>query len=85
MVHHCRGFKSVQKLNVLCFHLKHEAFVELWIARPLAELGLHLSTSVRQQTNSIHSIIIDTRMCGKTSFMAARSVAVNSGPIICRL
>jgi len=38
-------------------HLKHETFVELGIARSLAELWLYLSTSVRQQTNSIHSII----------------------------
>ena len=37
--------------------LKHEAVIKLWIARPLAKLGLHLSASVRQQTNSIHTVI----------------------------
>jgi len=36
------------------FNLKDETFVELGIARPLAKLRLHLSTSVRQQTNSAH-------------------------------
>ena len=36
--------------------LKHEAVIKLWIARPLAKLGLHLSASVRQQTNSIHTV-----------------------------